>query len=54
VNTKAYDLEVLRRYNGKSTISEIIDEIGISGDDESLRAALYRLYQYGLLDLKGL
>jgi SAM-dependent methyltransferase len=54
VNTKAYDLEVLRRYNGKSTISEIIDEIGISGDDESLRAALYRLYQFGLLDLKGL
>lgn len=54
VNTKAYDLEVLRRCNGKSTISEIIGEIGISGDEESLRAAIYRLYQYGLLDLTGL
>ncbi len=54
VNAKAYDLEVLRRCNGKSTVSEIIDEIGLSGDEESLRAALYRLYQYGLLDLTGL
>ena len=54
VNTKAYDLEVLRRCNGQRSVSEIIENIGIVADRESLRAALYRLYQYGLLDLTGL
>jgi SAM-dependent methyltransferase len=54
INTNAYDLEVLSRCKGQSSVLEIISGIAVSGNKESLRASIYRLYQYGLLDLTAL
>lgn len=49
INTSAYDLEVLRRCQGQKSLKEIIEDIGLSGNMESLRAALFRAYHYGFL-----
>lgn len=49
IDTTAYDLELLRHCDGKSSLSEIISRIPEKGNLGKLIANLYRLYQYGLL-----
>lgn len=49
INTTAYDLEVLRRCDARSSLSEIMAAIGVAGNLDSLMACLFRAYHYGLL-----
>jgi SAM-dependent methyltransferase len=49
IDTTAYDLELLRHCDGKSSLSEIVSRIPEKGNLGKLIANLYRLYQYGLL-----
>ena len=49
LQTTAYDLAVLRRCDGRHRLAEIMAMIPAEGDLASLRACLYRGYQYGLL-----
>ena len=49
LQSTAYDLALLRRCDGRHSLAEIMAMIPAEGDLESLRACLYRGYQYGLL-----
>lgn len=49
IHSTAFDLEVFRRCDGKTTIQEILDSISVKGNMDSLIACLFRGYQYGLL-----
>lgn len=49
IYSSAYDLEVLRQCNGIKSLTEIIETIPTKGDEEGLKASLFRAYQYGIL-----
>ncbi len=49
INSTAFDLEVLRRLNGKKTIYQILKDFESLGDLESLRRTLFRSFHFGLL-----
>ncbi|GLR17300.1 hypothetical protein GCM10007940_19150 [Portibacter lacus] len=49
INCKAYDIEVLRRCDGHTSLKTIQSMMNANGDLESLRATLFRAYHYALI-----
>lgn len=49
INSTAYDLEILRRCEGKLSLGQIRKSLAVDGNTDSLVACLYRAYHYGLL-----
>lgn len=49
IYSTAYDLEVLRRCDGKRTLNSILEDIPVQGNLEGLKACLFRAYHFGIL-----
>ena len=49
LNTRAYDLEVLRQCDGQNMLKDIIKSIGLELSQTNLWTQLFRAYQYGLI-----